>query len=115
MMVDRLVLGSPLVIGLAPKYTGKETMISINNVPDMSPSSTSVSRRIFLSAFGAAAATVLTMPSGAQSQPAIATRLIDVHHHLVPPFYYDAVKDVIPKVNGQPLPGWLGWSPEKAL
>jgi predicted TIM-barrel fold metal-dependent hydrolase len=33
----------------------------------------------------------------------------------VPPFYYESVKDVIPKVGGQPLPGWLGWSPEKAL
>lgn len=35
--------------------------------------------------------------------------LIDVHHHIVPPFFFDAVKD---RISG--IPGWFGWSARKS-
>jgi predicted TIM-barrel fold metal-dependent hydrolase len=67
-------------------------------------------RRRFLisfAAFGASTALPL-VPSLAQT-PA-KPRLVDVHHHIMPSFFVDALKDRI-----RPSPAWLGWSPQKAL
>jgi predicted TIM-barrel fold metal-dependent hydrolase len=61
---------------------------------------------ISLGAFGGS--TALSVVS-ALAQPA-KSRLIDVHHHIVPQFYFDAVKD---RMSG--IPGWFGWTPQKAL
>lgn len=42
--------------------------------------------------------------------------LIDVHHHVVPPFWFDEVKDhIAAQGGGRIVPNWYGWSPEKSL
>lgn len=42
--------------------------------------------------------------------------LIDVHHHLIPPFYLAEYRDKIASSRGgQITPAWLSWSPEKAI
>ncbi|MGZ3296541.1 MAG: hypothetical protein ACXU9D_25145, partial [Xanthobacteraceae bacterium] len=60
------------------------------------------SRREFLAtaaAFGAS--TVLAAPATlAQTPAAPAPKLIDVHHHIVPPFWFDEVKDRIAAQGG---------------
>jgi len=43
-------------------------------------------------------------------------RLIDVHHHIIPPFYLAENRDRIAgSRGGQITPAWLEWTPEKAL
>lgn len=43
-------------------------------------------------------------------------RLIDVHHHIIPPFYLQENRDRIAgSRGGQITPAWLEWTPEKAL
>ena len=43
-------------------------------------------------------------------------RLIDVHHHIIPPFYLEENRDRIAgSRGGQITPAWLEWTPEKAL
>lgn len=52
------------------------------------------------------------LPLSAQPGPA----LVDVHHHTVPPFWFEEVKDrIAAQGGGRIVPGWLGWSPQKAL
>lgn len=59
--------------------------------------------------FGGAAALCATLPFGpAQAQTGKVFR-VDVHHHLLPPFYPDAVKPRKP--NGD----IVGWTPEKSF
>jgi len=42
--------------------------------------------------------------------------LIDVHHHVVPPFYLTEYSDRIASSRGGLIsPAWLEWTPEKAL
>jgi len=42
--------------------------------------------------------------------------LIDVHHHVVPPFYLSEYGDRIASSRGGLIsPAWLEWTPEKAL
>jgi hypothetical protein len=72
-----------------------------------------MSRRGFLGA--AVASAVLasgTLRALAQGQ----SGMIDVHHHMVPPFWFDEVKDVIAaQGGGRIVPNWLGWSPQRAV
>src|SRR3984893_2116178 len=81
------------------------------------------SRRQFL-ATGVAAATAVgasallpapllaQTPAHAMARPA----LIDVHHHTVPPFWFEEVKDkIIAQGGGRIVPNWLGWSPQRAV
>ena len=43
-------------------------------------------------------------------------RIIDVHHHLIPPFYLEAYGDRIAGSRGGEIsPAWLSWSPEAAV
>jgi predicted TIM-barrel fold metal-dependent hydrolase len=74
------------------------------------------SRREFLAtavAFGAG--TMLAAPAVLAQAP-IAPKLIDVHHHIVPPFWFDEVKDRISaQGGGRIIPTWYGWSPQKAV
>jgi len=43
-------------------------------------------------------------------------RCIDVHHHIVPPFYIDEYRDQIAAGRGGQLsPAWTGWSPEASI
>src|SRR5262245_30709167 len=72
------------------------------------------SRRQFIAtaaAFGAS--TMLAAPAVlAEARP----KLIDVHHHIVPPFWFEEVKpQIIAQGGGRIVPTWFGWSPERAV
>src|SRR5918993_494439 len=42
--------------------------------------------------------------------------IVDVHHHIVPRFWFDEVRDVIAaQGGGRIVPNWLGWSPQRAV
>jgi predicted TIM-barrel fold metal-dependent hydrolase len=42
--------------------------------------------------------------------------LIDIHHHVIPPFYLDENRDRIASSRGGAIsPAWLSWSPETTL
>lgn len=73
------------------------------------------SRRQVLTMIGGVAtlAGALTSPAtAAAASPA----MVDVHHHVVPPFWFDEVKDhIAAQGGGRIVPNWYGWSPEKAL
>ena len=48
--------------------------------------------------------------------PAAKPHLVDVHHHIIPPFYLAEYRDRIASSRGgQISAAWLGWTPEKAL
>jgi hypothetical protein len=72
------------------------------------------SRREFIAtaaAFGAG--TALAAPAALAQAPAESgPKLIDVHHHIVPPFWFDEVKDrIAAQGGGRIIPTWYGWSP----
>jgi predicted TIM-barrel fold metal-dependent hydrolase len=53
-----------------------------------------------------AAAAVYTPPPG----------LVDVHHHFIPPFWFEEVKEHIARQGGgRIVPNWQGWSEQRAL
>ena len=55
-------------------------------------------------------------PALAETTPAAKLPLIDVHHHIVPPFYLAENRDRIAgSRGGQISPAWLQWEPQKAL
>ena len=65
-----------------------------------------------LAALFTAAGTRALMAQGAGAKGGI----VDVHHHIVPPFWFEEVKDVIAaQGGGRIVPNWLGWSPERAI
>jgi predicted TIM-barrel fold metal-dependent hydrolase len=74
-------------------------------------------RRRFLSASLAAGAAL----AGCSSTGEVAVSgpgggAIDVHHHLIPPFYLEEYRERIAAVRGGTIsPAWLNWSPERAL
>lgn len=52
----------------------------------------------------------------AQTPPAAKSSLIDVHHHIVPPFYLAENRDRIVAAGGGRInPAYLSWTPEQAL
>ena len=54
--------------------------------------------------------------AGQVHSPACGAGLIDVHHHIVPPFYLDERRAQIAGARGgQISPQWLNWTPELAL
>jgi 6-methylsalicylate decarboxylase len=80
-----------------------------------------VDRRTVLTGM-AAVGLAVSAPMIAHAAPAIAevpaTRppLIDVHHHIVPPFYLAENRERIAgSRGGQISPAWLEWQPQKAL
>ena len=73
-----------------------------------------VSRRQFLAGAGAfTASAALAAPAVlAQTPP----KLIDIHHHIVPPFWFEEVKErIAAQGGGRIIPPWYGWSPQKAI
>jgi predicted TIM-barrel fold metal-dependent hydrolase len=71
------------------------------------------SRREFL---GAAAANVVLASGTLRALAAGHDGIVDVHHHMVPPFWFDEVKDIIAaQGGGRIIPNWFGWSPQKAI
>lgn len=68
--------------------------------------------------FGAATSTGVGRLSSAFAQaPAVGRPgMIDVHHHLVPPFYLtENLERITGSGGGQINPAWLSWKPERAL
>jgi len=63
------------------------------------------------------AASTKTNPAPARGKTGGATkRLIDVHHHIIPPFYLAENRERIAgSRGGQITPAWIEWTPEKAL
>ncbi len=73
------------------------------------------SRRRFIATAAAALAMPLPLPAIAQT-PTARPLLVDVHHHVVPPFWFEEVKGAIEKQGGgRIVPKWFGWSPERAI
>jgi 6-methylsalicylate decarboxylase len=93
------------------------------------PASTEVSRRHMLSGiaayglgasvgagFGAAGSISAGTSAHAEQQEAAKPPLIDVHNHIVPPFYLAENRERIAgSRGGQISPAWLEWQPQKAL
>ena len=72
-----------------------------------------VTRRALLGSL--AAVSVYARIAAAQSAPEPAG-LVDVHHHFIPPFWFDEVKDHISRQGGgRIVPNWYGWSEQRAL
>jgi 6-methylsalicylate decarboxylase len=62
-----------------------------------------------------AAATVYTRFAAAQTASS-PSGLVDVHHHFIPPFWFDEVKEHISRQGGgRIVPNWYGWSEQQAL
>src|SRR5262249_62087283 len=73
-----------------------------------------LSRRQFIA--GAAALGASTMLASPAVLAQDKTKLIDVHHHIVPPFWFEEVKDrIAAQGGGRIIPTWYGWSPQRAL
>jgi 6-methylsalicylate decarboxylase len=85
------------------------------------------SRRQFLATSVAATAASAVLPAAPLMAQAPSTQagaqagiarpaLIDVHHHTVPPFWFEEVKEkIIAQGGGRIVPNWLGWSPQRAI
>ena len=84
---------------------------------------TSMNRRTFVSGFAAAGVgslayfrAGLAMSVFAGRPPESGLRLIDVHHHIVPPFYLFENRDRIVAAGGGRInPAYLSWTPEQSL
>jgi len=78
-------------------------------------------RRRFLGALAAAGAASLTPLSDVFGQSRVMKLnvrggAIDVHHHFIPPFWFEEVKERIARQGGgRIVPNWLGWSEQRAL
>lgn len=66
-------------------------------------------RRFLISLAAFSVSTALPLAPSLAQTPA-KPRLIDVHHHIMPSFFVDALKDRV-----RLSPAWFGWSPQKAL
>jgi predicted TIM-barrel fold metal-dependent hydrolase len=69
-------------------------------------------RRVLRGAVGAAC-----LPLAAHAaEPGPSPELIDVHHHVIPPFWFEEVKEhIAAQGGGRIVPNWYGWTPERAL
>lgn len=72
-------------------------------------------RRVLTTTLGASLAPLLPV-TVLRAQTATLSNLIDVHHHTVPPFWFEEVKEHISRQGGgRIVPNWLGWSPQRAI
>ena len=78
-----------------------------------------VSRREFLATLAAFGITAVTPARTLTAQTATVSAkpgMIDVHHHIVPPFYLAENRDRIVAAGGGRInPAYLIWTPEQAL
>src|SRR5260370_16389859 len=80
-------------------------------------------RRSFISGMAVAGFSALACSSAghftsafAQTPVVAKTRLIDVHHHIVPPFYFAENRDRIAAAGaGRINPAYFSWPPEQSL
>lgn len=65
---------------------------------------------------GSIAAAGVYAASARAQRRANAPGLVDVHHHFIPPFWFEEVKDHISRQGGgRIVPNWFGWSEQRAL
>ena len=97
-------------------FSGHDRIRAASNRHRLSCNICGPSRREFLAtAAGFGAGAMLAAPAVMAQAPA-AARLIDVHHHIVPPFWFEEVKDrIAAQGGGRIIPTWYGWSPQKAV
>ena len=78
-----------------------------------------ISRRNALQVLAGSGSLLTGFPAGsvsAQTGQATGRRIIDVHHHIIPPFYLEENRQrIAASRSGQITPAWLNWSPEAAL
>jgi predicted TIM-barrel fold metal-dependent hydrolase len=79
-------------------------------------------RRQFLSGMAAVGLGAVTTggifcpaPTLAQPSASAKPRLIDIHHHVIPPFYLAENRERIEGSRGGQTPAWLGWTPQNAI
>lgn len=73
-----------------------------------------LSRRLFLGSSAAAGVAAFTPPALAAA--ASANRLIDVHHHAIPSFWFNETKSaIIAQTGGRIGPQWTTWRPELSI
>ena len=76
----------------------------------------SVPRRKFLAGLGATGVVAMTSAPSIRPARADGRRLIDVHSHMVPPFYLAENRDRIAGSRGGEITAaWLEWSPQRSL
>jgi predicted TIM-barrel fold metal-dependent hydrolase len=78
------------------------------------------SRRQFIATAASFAATAAALGASTVFAPSVLAqdkpKLIDVHHHIVPPFWFEEVKErIAAQGGGRIIPTWYGWSPQRAL
>jgi Predicted metal-dependent hydrolase of the TIM-barrel fold len=72
-----------------------------------------LTRRALLGSLAAASVYARFAPAQTTSSP---SGLVDVHHHFIPPFWFDEVKEHISRQGGgRIVPNWYGWSEQQAL
>jgi predicted TIM-barrel fold metal-dependent hydrolase len=72
-----------------------------------------LTRRALLARLAAASVYARFAPALAASST---SGLIDVHHHFIPPFWFEEVKEHISRQGGgRIVPNWFGWSEQRAL
>ena len=72
-----------------------------------------LTRRALLARLAAASVYARFAPAQAASNT---SGLIDVHHHFIPPFWFEEVKEHISRQGGgRIVPNWFGWSEQRAL
>ena len=95
-----------------------KTCLCCNTIPAVSAG---IDRRNVLSGMIAVgvgvSAELVTHAMPALAQPAVVSRpaLIDVHHHIVPPFYLAENRARLAGPKAQINPAWTTWEPAKAL
>jgi predicted TIM-barrel fold metal-dependent hydrolase len=76
------------------------------------------SRRDFIARFAALGLIAITRPQqlNAQTETSISKRLIDVHHHFIPPFYFsDNRERIAAAAGGRMHPAYASWSCEQSI
>jgi predicted TIM-barrel fold metal-dependent hydrolase len=73
----------------------------------------SLTRRALLNGLAAASVCARFVQAQTEASPA---GLVDVHHHFIPPFWFEEVKEHISRQGGgRIVPNWYGWSEQRAL
>ena len=79
----------------------------------MHQTSRTLTRRALLGSFAAASVYARFAPAQAPASP---SGLVDVHHHFIPPFWFEEVKEHLSRQGGgRIVPNWYGWSEQQAL
>jgi predicted TIM-barrel fold metal-dependent hydrolase len=97
--------------------------MSVTMLSSDSPRARSIDRRTFISRAAAAGLSASAFclagrfrPVYAQTLATAKKRLIDVHHHIVPPFYLSENRDRIVAAGGGRInPAYLSWTAEQSL